>query len=467
LLQKENLMQIQDENEPKSLGRLLVDQHVESVVFHNATILAELNRFQDIIGEPTDSYDQRRTLAASLQALLKGARNVDEIADFGALKLPDNAPPIRERVEREKALAAERRALLDVWRAPAKHVWESVFLFGTRFEPLNYCPTPVVELMAREWFDSLHMLPDDGIKLSDGTNLTIRLSWSSYFGSIETSDIRELKKEASTLISTKLWERSDWTKRQDLSPPDFDDEAYVVPDVTERAYAVDPLTGQSVSGYGTIGPASYKSDSGDTHPWRSTGEGSQIFITHWFKSRDGAEKCLALSQGIVDSTRAARLKSSQKKQAADSHKCAASKLQSKMRLLASVVLLSPERQEQVKATIDELDPMLERSKSAPVIKWTAEAVPVINRLIRESLKSDESITATVDGFFAYVMENIADSEQQEQAINAIDQLEALHRKGQLTAAENRTQKINDLLVIILEAMNSASCDGAMETSKAA
>jgi hypothetical protein len=138
-----------------------------------------------------------------------------------------------------------------------------------------------------------------------------------------------------------------------------------------------------------------------------------------------------------------------------------------MRLLATVVLLSPERQEQVKATLDELDPMLERSKSAPVIKWTAEAVPVLNWLIRESLKSDESIAATVDGFFAYVMENIADGEQQEQAINAIDQLEALHRKGQLTAAENRTQKIDDLLVVILAAMNSASCDGAMETSKAA
>jgi hypothetical protein len=461
-------MQSYDENEPKSLGRLLVDQLLEQVVFHNANILAESNRFQEIIGEPIDSYHQRMTLAASLQALLKGARNVDEITDFDALKLPENAANIKERVEKENALAAERRALLDVWRAPTKHLWESVFLFGVRFEPLNYRPTPVVELMAREWFDSLHLLPDEGIKLTDGTDLTIRLSWSSYFGSIETSEIRVLKREASALLSTKLWERSDWTKRQNLSPPDFDDEAYVVPDVIEHTYAVDPLTGQSVSGYGTIGTASYKSDSGDTKPWRSAGEGTQVFITHWFKSREDAERCRALSQGIVDSTRATRLKSAQKKQAADSHKGVASKLQAKMRLLAAVVPLPPERQEQVKRTLDELDPMLERSKSAPVIKWAAEAVPAINRLIRESLKSDESIVGTIDGSLTYVMEHIADGEQQDQAVNAVAELEALYRKGQLFAAtENRAQKIDELLVAILTAMESASGDGAMETSKAA
>jgi hypothetical protein len=371
-------------------------------------------------------------------------------------------------VEQEKALDRERRALLAVWRAPAKHLWQSVFLFGVRFEPLDYRPTPVVELMAREWFDSLHKLPDEGIKLADGTDLTIRLNWSSYFGSIETSDIPELKKEASALISTKLWERSDWTNRQDLPPPDFDDEAYVVPEIIEHAYAVDPLTGQSVFGYGTIGTASFKSDSGDTKPWRSVGEGTQVFITHWFKSRDDAEKCRALTQGIVDSTRATRLKSAQKKLAGDSHKSAAIKLQAKLRLLASVVPLPQERHEQVTATIAELDPMLERAKSAPVIKWAAEAVPAINRLIRETMKSDESIVGTIDGFLTYVLENIADGEQQEEAVNAIARLEALHRKGQLAAAiENRAEKIDELLVAVLAAMESASCGSATETSKAA
>jgi hypothetical protein len=462
-------MQSQDENEAKCLGKLLVDQLLELVVFHNANILAESNRFQEIIREPTDSYHQRMTLAASLQASLKGARNVDEIVDFDGLKLPENAAHVMERVGKEKALAAERRTLLDVRMAPVKHLWQSVFLFGVRFEPLDYRATPVVELMAREWFDSLHKLPDEGIKLADGTDLTIRLSWSSYFGSIETSDIRLLKKEASALLSTKLWERSDWTKRQDLAPPDFDDEAYVVPDIIEYAYALDPLTGQPISGYGTIGPAPFKSDSGDTKPWRSAGEGSQVFITHWFKSRADAERCRALSQGIVDSTRATRLKSAQKKIAADSHKCAASRLQAKLRLLAAVVPLPPERHDQVKATIAELDPLLERSKSAPVIRWATEAVPAINRMIRESLKSDESIVGTIDGFLRYVMDNISDGEQQEEAVNAIAQLEALHGKGQLAAGvENRAQKIDELVVAILTCgKENASCGNSMETSKAA
>ena len=137
-----------------------------------------------------------------------------------------------------------------------------------------------------------------------------------------------------------------------------------------------------------------------------------------------------------------------------------------MRLLAAVVPLPPERHEQVKATVAELDPMLERSKSAPVIKWAAEAVPAINRLIRESLKSDESIVGTIDGVLTFVLENIADGEQQEEAVNAIARLEALHRKGQLAAAaENRAEKIDELLAAILTAMESASCGGAVETSK--
>jgi hypothetical protein len=227
------------------------------------------------------------------------------------------------------------------------------------------------------------------------------------------------------------------------------------------------MTGESVIGYGSVGTASYKSDSGDTKSWRSADEGTRVFITHWFKSRDDAEKCRSLSQGIVDSTRSARLKSAQKKQAADSHKDSASKLQAKMRLLSAVVPLPPERHEQVRAIINELDPMLERSKSAPVIKWAAEAVPTINRLIRESLRCDESIVGTIDGFLTYVMANIKDGEQQEQALDAIAELEALHRKGQLAAGvENRGQKIDELLVTILMVLDSPSCL-AVETSKAA
>jgi hypothetical protein len=460
-------MQVYEDSKTMSLDRLLTDRRIEQVIFHNATVLAELVRYQQITGDRAKSGDQRSTLLASLEASLKGARSVDEIVDFDALKLPENAPHIKERVEQEKALSAERQARLDIWRAPAKHVYESIFLFGNRFEPLSHRPQPVVELSAREWFDSLHLLPDEGIRLSDGSIVTVRLTWSSYFGSIETSDMRELKAEASALLTTKQWERSEWTKKQELSPPDFDDENYVVPDVIERAYAVDPLTGQPVMAFGTIAPETYKSDSGGTGSWRGAADLHQSFVTHWFKSRDEAEKCRSLSQGIVDSTRAARLKSSQKKASADTHKGTASKLQAKLRLLASVAQLSAERLEEVNATIGELDPMLERSKSAPVIKWTADAIPVFHRLVREALKNDEAIATTVDRFFSFVMEKVSAGEHQDLAITAIDQFESFHRKGQLTAGENRTQKIDDLVSILLEAANKAPADSEMQSSKAA
>jgi hypothetical protein len=356
------------------------------------------------------------------------------------------------RLERERRELARRPP--GVWRRSPRYIWESVILFGKRFDPLENCDTPTIELPAKQWFNSLHELPDDGIRLSTGELVTIRLHWSSYFGANETSDIPHLKREAESLMSTKMWDAKEWSKRQESQTPDLDDEGYELPSIIEQQYAVSPVTGLPALCYGALGPVSYKSDSGDNQAWRSPAESPYTFITHWFKSRDEAEQCLAQTAALLESVRVSRERSQQKKQSADGHKLIARQLQARLQLLVKAIRLQIERKEAIETTLLEIEPLLMRTKSSNVIRWSSAAESLLNRTVREAFADDESAGDFVEALFAYVLENSRTGERQDAAIALLDQLDALHKDGKLRSLENRSSRIDELFATVLQAVES-------------
>lgn len=434
----------------RSLGRMMSAQLLEQVITHNAGIISGRRIHAAVTGAGLDTSQEpeRAELVSFLMAALSGAKSVDQITDFAALKLAPLPEDVKTVVDEELERRRRSRST-DHWMPAPRRVWESVFIFGRRFEPIDYLNEPTVELLAREWFDQLHALPDEGLRLSTGEAVRIRLTWSSYFGGVETDNIPHLKREAANLMPTKVFDGREWAKKQELAPPALDDDGYVLPEIIERQYAVSPLTGKPVFCYGTIGPASCKSDSGDPQPWRSTTDKGHIFITHWFLSREEAEKCLTQTALTLESIKAARQRSLQKKASTDGHKLAARRLQAKLKLLAAAVRLSEERRQAVEEALAELEPLLSRSKSSNVIRWTAGAEVVFNRAVREALLDDESAGAFVEGLFEYVLTNSPDGENQNVAINFIDRLDTLHKNGKLRSLENRSARIEEVLVAVL------------------
>jgi hypothetical protein len=433
-----------------SLGGTLFAQMLEHVVMHNADIISGHRIHATATGSDCDTADgaERDQLIAFLIAGLNGARSVDEIRDFTAIKLEPLAPDVKAVVDGE--LDRRRRFhVVDDWSPAPRRVWESVFLFGRRFEPLDYLGEPTVELRAREWFDQLHTLPDGGIRLSTGEQVHIRLTWSSYFGGVETASIPRLKREAAELMPTKIFEGREWAKKQELKGPDLDDDGYVLPEIIERQYAVSPLTGEAVFCYGTLGSASCKSDSGDPQSWRPVTDKAYTFITHWFLSRKEAENCLAQTALTLESVKASRQRTLQKKASNDGHKLAARNLQVRLMLLATAARLSDERKRSVEEALTELEPLLSRSKSSNIIRWTAGAELLFNRAMRETLADDQSAGAFVDGLFEYVLINSSEGENQDKAIALIDKLDSLHKNGNLRSLENRSATIEEVLVAVL------------------
>lgn len=443
----------------RSLGCMMAAQLLEQVITHNADIISGRRVHAEVVGADSDTSKEteRAELVAFLLAGLSGAKSVDQITDFGALKLAPLPDDVRAVVDEELGHRRRFRSA-DHWTPPPRRVWESVFIFGRRFEPLDYLDEPTVELLAREWFDQLHALPDEGFRLSTGESVRIRLTWSSYFGGVEADSIPQLKREAANLMPTKVFEGREWAKKQELLPPALDDDSYILPEIIERQYAVSPLTGKPVFCYGTIGSASCKSDSGDPQPWRSAADKGHTFITHWFLSRQDAENCLAQTALILESIKAARQRSLQKKASTDGHKSAARRLQAKLKLLSKTVRLSDERKQAVEEALTELDPLLSRSKSSNVIRWTTGAELVFNRAVREALADDESAGAFVEGLFEHVLTNSPEGENQDAAIALIDELDSLHKNGKLRSLENRSARIEEVLVAVLRSTGEEPCD---------
>lgn len=220
----------------------------QETVAANRAILAQAQALNIRAGTNVFPVPGREELLRRFTAGLNGARRVAEIRDLTALMLPVLEERLVEQVLREQpdTITVLGREVAVEYRA-------------------GYAPRVRIDFRGDESRDWLN-LPDDGIKLPGGREVSMYSSVEGYGYYIETSS-SQFKAKVRECLNQGLWDN--W-QQPDLPPP-----SDLIPPIAEMEYGRCVVTGVALFAFGV-----FKYDSWYENPWKP----------YWTRDRAEAER---------------------------------------------------------------------------------------------------------------------------------------------------------------------------------
>ena len=200
-------------------------------------------------------------LADWMRAAMSGARNIDEIPDVEALRLPelDAGTVARVFVDNPDQISLAGIGTVTVEYRGAEQV-------------------PRIRLGQEVLSDSGYRhLPDSGVVLPGGraVEVTVQLS-ASHWETISATDIPVLKTKLGENLNTRAWNA--WTARPAIPLPDSADETSAIAEVQEATYGTCAINNSPLIAYGgvEVNRGRYR----ESEPW---------FRGQWFRTRAEAD----------------------------------------------------------------------------------------------------------------------------------------------------------------------------------
>lgn len=233
---------------------------VDEVLACNKIVQDEARRMNVLCGESLFKVYSQAELQTFLMERLAGARNIAEVGDVEALRLPELEEELvylvlSENPEKIPVLGQDMAVSYQNGAPPRVTITEET-------------------IQGRRWLE----LPDEGIKLPGGRQVEIVLimGWQTV---ARSADISALKMKVREYLNQQQWNAL--TAKPGIAIPNPVNDA-VFPEIMAAQYGKCVVTGEPLIGYGAIGIRPNRYYSSD--PW---------FEVRWYWVREEAEKAHA------------------------------------------------------------------------------------------------------------------------------------------------------------------------------